>query len=208
MTTVKKSLLALALAGVTASASAAEFKVGETQKKHGMEVQMLYIQAVTLSKEPVPAEEEGHDHSKHDQDGEHSDHGKSEGGHGGHAGHGGPADIHLEASIHAAKDNAWGFPKGAWVPYLNVTYHIAKNGAFFEKRGRLMPMAANAGPHYGANLKLDGPGKYYVTYKISPPRGSQFPYHTDKETGVQEWWPTFELKDQFTYLGAGKKGGY
>ncbi len=35
--------------------------------------------------------------------------------------------------------------------------------------GTFMPMVASDGPHYGENIKLDGNGKYRVTYKIYPP---------------------------------------
>ncbi|HEY5718657.1 MAG TPA: iron transporter, partial [Motiliproteus sp.] len=133
-----------------------------------------------------------------------------DGGHGGHGGHGdhGAADIHLEASVTALANNAWGFKEGHWVPYLNIHYSVFKNGSFFRASGRLIPMASNGGPHYGANIQLDGPGKYFVTYRVEPPKATEFPYHTDKETGVNGWWPSFEMKDSFTYLGVGKKGGY
>ncbi|WP_207062690.1 iron transporter [Motiliproteus sp. SC1-56] len=193
-----KKTLALLLAGAAGLAQAAEFKVGEPVKRDGMELQILYIQAVEMSHEPAEMQmsiEEGEkgamDHSAH----------------GGHAGHG-PADIHLEAAVQATAGNAWGFPEGAWVPYLNITYSVAKNGSYFKTTGKLIPMASNNGPHYGANLQLDGPGKYFVTYEVEPPKPSEFPYHTDAETGVTGWWKGFEIKDNFTYLGTGKKGGY
>ena len=67
---------------------------------------------------------------------------------------------------------------------------------------------ASDGPHYGENIKLDGPGKYRVRYRIAPPPVNGFYRHTDKETGVGEWWTPFELEWDFIYAGAGKKGGY
>ena len=74
-----------------------------------------------------------------------------------------------------------------------------------------MPMVANDGPHYGDNVKLNGPGKYRVTFNIAPPSAftaANFGRHTDKETGVAEWWEAFDVSWEFPYAGIGKKGGY
>ncbi len=117
-------------------------------------------------------------------------------------------DVHLEADIHATKGNPNGFGPGDWVPYLGINYQIKKVDGDWQTFGAFMPMVANDGPHYGANVKLDGPGKYELTYRIAPPPAQGFYRHTDKETGVAEWWAPFELTWQFTYIGAGKKGGY
>ncbi len=191
---IRHRLLPLALAAAAATANAAEFKVGDPVERDGMQLQILYIQAVEMSHEP--------EDMQMDMEAGNGD------GHAGHGGHGEPADIHLEAAVHASAGNAWGFKEGSWLPYMNITYEVAKYGSYFQKRGRLVPMASNGGPHYGANLKLDGPGKYFVTYKVKPPKDTEFPYHTDAETGVNGWWDAFEIKDQFTYVGTGKKGGY
>ncbi len=197
-----KKYIATGLATLlAATAQAAEFKVGEPTVKNGMTVEVLYIQAVSMSMEPDRMVEKGKD-AKQPMDM------KAGGGHGGHGGHGAAADIHLEAAIKATAENKWGFKAGDWVPYLNIRYSVAKNGSYFRQRGQLIPMASNGGPHYGANLKLDGPGKYHVTYRIDPPDGAVFPFHMDKETGVEGWWSGFEVRHSFTYLGAGKKGGY
>jgi uncharacterized protein involved in high-affinity Fe2+ transport len=67
---------------------------------------------------------------------------------------------------------------------------------------------ASDGPHYGANVKFDGPGKYHVAYTINPPSKVGFLRHTDKETGVGAWWQPFTVDWDFTYTGTGKKGGY
>ena len=80
-----------------------------------------------------------------------------------------PADVHLEADIHAVKDNKNGFGPGDWVPYLGITYRISKEGSPWVGSGAFMPMVASDGPHYGANVKLDGPGKYKLLYHIQPP---------------------------------------
>lgn len=117
-------------------------------------------------------------------------------------------DIHLEADIHAAKGNKNGFGAGEWVPYLLIRYtliNIEKGGVV---SGMLEPMVASDGPHYGAQIKMPGPGKYKVIYYINPPNYNRMTRHTDKETGVGEWWAPFKAEWEFTYLGFGKKGGY
>ncbi|MEN8106738.1 MAG: iron transporter [Pseudomonadota bacterium] len=124
------------------------------------------------------------------------------------AGMGQAADIHLEADIHALKDNQHGFGEGDWIPYLDISITITKYGADWSVTGALMPMIAADGPHYADNIKLDGAGKYHLSYHIKPPAYSAFHRHTDKETGVPEWWAPFDLEWDFTYVGVGKKGGY
>jgi len=120
------------------------------------------------------------------------------------------SDIHLEADIHALADNATGFPEGEWMPYLTVQFELQKEGSSNVQKGTFMPMVANDGPHYGDNVKLEGPGKYKLKYTISPPggEGSHFGRHIDKETGVGAWFAPFELDYTFVYAGTGKKGGY
>lgn len=117
-------------------------------------------------------------------------------------------DIHLEADILAAQGNENGFAEGEWMPYLTVTYSLAKAGSDWKTSGELVPMVASDGPHYGANVKLDGPGKYTVLFNISPPSKKGFLRHTDKETGVGKWWDDFEYNGEFNFFGTGKKGGY
>jgi len=124
------------------------------------------------------------------------------------AGMNGGADVHLEADIRARPKNPNGFAPGEWVPYLGVTYRIQKLGSDWSAFGQFMPMVASDGPHYGANVKLDGPGKYRLTYRITPPPYQGFYRHTDEETGVAPWWKPFDVSWQFTYVGVGKKGGY
>ncbi|MGC3871874.1 iron transporter [Halomonas sp. GXIMD04776] len=115
------------------------------------------------------------------------------------------ADVHLEADIHALEDNPNGFAPGAWIPYLDIDYTLIKQGSEEAIEGSFMPMMANDGTHYGANVKLDGPGKYHLTYTITSP---QLKRHIDKETGVTPWYDTFQVNYDFVYAGTGKKGGY
>lgn len=121
------------------------------------------------------------------------------------------SDIHIEADIHASANNPNGFDEGAWVPYLVIHYEVTKQGSNEKIAGDFMPMVANDGPHYGDNVKLKGPGKYHVKYRISPPVANpeaHFGRHTDRLTGVRPWFKPFEVDYDFTYVGIGKKGGY
>jgi hypothetical protein len=117
------------------------------------------------------------------------------------------ADIHLEADIRALKGNLHGFAKDAWVPNLDVTYELIKPASDWRTSGKLMAMAANDGPHYGENVKLDGPGKYKLVLRLAP-AAHGFLRHTDRETGIPAWWAPLELTWEFAYAGTGKKGGY
>jgi uncharacterized protein involved in high-affinity Fe2+ transport len=119
------------------------------------------------------------------------------------------ADAHLEIDIHADKNNPQGFEPGAWLPYLTVSYQIQKLDSKWSTFGTLMAMTASDGPHYGANIKFHGPGKYRASFRIDPPPYHAFLRHTDKETGVREWWGPIEESWDFTYVGGvGHKGGY
>jgi len=117
-------------------------------------------------------------------------------------------DIHLEADIHAGENNPYGFEESAWIPYLTIAYVIEKKGSDWKAAGSFMPMSANDGPHYGANVALDGPGKYHLTYVINPPVQAGFAHHVDKETGVPGGLAPLTLQWDFIFVGTGKKGGY
>ena len=120
------------------------------------------------------------------------------------------SDVHLEADVHAAKGNPNGFAEGDWIPYLVVTYELTKEGGKTQK-GDLMPMVASDGPHYGDNVKLQGPGKYKMTLTVAPPSANphaMFGRHVDKETGVGPWFAPFTVDYEFVYAGTGKKGAY
>jgi len=117
------------------------------------------------------------------------------------------SDVHLEADIRAVAKNPNGFAEGDWMPYLNIKFELTKTGSTKVIKGDMMPMVASDGPHYGDNVKLDGPGKYKLKLTIAPPSG-HFGRHVDKETGVAPWFKPFELTYDFTFAGVGKKGGY
>lgn len=121
------------------------------------------------------------------------------------------SDIHLEADIHATADNRNGLAEGDWAPYLNIRYELRKAGSDKVIQGDAMPMVANDGPHYGDNVKLEGPGKYKLTFTVGSPeaaKGNHFGRHVDKETGVAPWFEPFEVSYDFVWAGTGKKGGY
>jgi uncharacterized protein involved in high-affinity Fe2+ transport len=106
--------------------------------------------------------------------------------------------IHLEADVHATADNVFGYPDGAWIPYLTIAYTLEKQGGW-KATGTLKPMTAKDGPHYADNIKMNGPGTYKVTYQFKPPEANGFFRHTDKETGVPAWWQPFSESFTFTY---------
>jgi periplasmic iron binding protein len=111
----------------------------------------------------------------------------------------GPDVIHLEADVHATADNVYGYPDGAWVPYLTINYALQKVGTNWKAEGVLHPMEAKDGPHYADNIKMDGPGQYKVTYRFTAPEANGFYRHIDKETGVPAWWAPFSQDFTFTY---------
>lgn len=175
-----RSLIAATLAALSLSAHALEYPIGAPVQRDGMEVAAVYLQ-------PVEMEPDGMMRKAAE------------------------SDIHIEADIRALANNPNGFEEGAWIPYLTVKFEIEKLGSDWKQAGEFMPMVASDGPHYGDNLKLAGPGKYKVKYTILPPganHGSHFGRHTDRQTGVRPWFKPFEVENEFTYVGVGKKGGY
>ncbi|WP_220815090.1 iron transporter [Pseudomonas paralcaligenes] len=120
------------------------------------------------------------------------------------------SDVHMEADISALESNRHGFQEGSFVPYLSISYTLQRVGSDKLIQGEFHAMVASDGPHYGDNVRLDGPGKYQLTYRVAAPGGGHhaFGRHTDKETGVAPWFEPCELEYSFTYAGIGKKGGY
>jgi uncharacterized protein involved in high-affinity Fe2+ transport len=110
------------------------------------------------------------------------------------------ADMHMEADI-SAGENDLGFGVGDFVPYLSVKYVIAKKGGKTIE-GNFMPMNASDGPHYGNNVKLDGPGEYEVTFIIDNPEKQGYLLHVDKKTGVSGrfWKEPLKASWNFKYV--------
>lgn len=174
------TLIAVLVTGFNGNVIAAEYPIGKQQILNGLEIAAVYLQ-------PVKMEPEGMMRKAED------------------------SDIHLEADIRAVKNNPNGFAEGDWMPHLVISYQFTKVGSSKVIKGDMMPMVASDGPHYGDNVKLDGPGKYTLKMMISPPSANaagHFGRHVDKETGVGAWFKPFEVVNNFTFAGVGKKGGY
>lgn len=115
------------------------------------------------------------------------------------------SDIHLEADIHAIKGNQNGFAAGEWIPFLKIAYKLKNLDNGKVKTGTLMPMVANDGPHYGANMKMEaGIGNYELTFHIDNPSTQGFGRHADQATGVAKWWKPFDVNYKFKYTGTPK----
>jgi uncharacterized protein involved in high-affinity Fe2+ transport len=100
--------------------------------------------------------------------------------------------IHVEADIRATADNPNGFAKDEFVPYLKVKYNLVdvKSGKSLQS-GEFVPMVANDGLHYGANIIKPAPGTYRLDYMIDPPSAGGLGRHSDPATGVAPWWEPF-----------------
>lgn len=118
------------------------------------------------------------------------------------------ADIHLETDVHALPGNPQGFPATAWIPGLKIHFVLTKDGSNWRDEGDYLPMVAQGGPHYGMNIKLDGPGHYQVTNYYQPPSAQGMFLIREAQKGVYPWWHPFTRHYQFDYLGTGKHGGY
>jgi uncharacterized protein involved in high-affinity Fe2+ transport len=93
------------------------------------------------------------------------------------------SDMHLEADISALEGNELGYGAGDFIPNLTVRYEAIKEGGK-KIEGTFMPMNASDGPHYGANVKLDGAGAYTIRFIIQNPESQGYLLHVDPETGV------------------------
>jgi uncharacterized protein involved in high-affinity Fe2+ transport len=111
------------------------------------------------------------------------------------------ADMHLEADISALEGNDLGYGAGDFVPYLTVRYRIEKQGGR-PIEGTFMPMSASDGPHYGANVKFDGAGKYKITFIVENPEKQGYLLHVDNETGVpgRYWTTPIEVSWDFDFI--------
>jgi uncharacterized protein involved in high-affinity Fe2+ transport len=92
------------------------------------------------------------------------------------------SDIHIEADI-SALSNDLGYGVGDFVPNLTVSYEITQKSGW-KSAGVFMPMNASDGPHYGANIKLNGVGEYHVKFLVTNPEAQGYVLHVDETTGV------------------------
>ena len=181
-------VLSLALVGAALAAPAekpgesgfAEIPIGEEIQVGPYNVAAVYFQAVDM----VPA---GKNPSKEE------------------------SDMHLEADIHLqpAFAIAYGFGSGEniWPAYLSVKYQILDaQGKTVVMEGNFMPMNADDGPHYGANIKKGlKVGRYKLKFIIEPP--TDYLLHTDPETGVpakekaNDYFQTHTAEFDWNYTG-------
>ena len=120
------------------------------------------------------------------------------------------SDMHLEADIHLKPEAAvaYGFGNGEdiWPAYLTVKYEINKIDGKTVMSGSFMPMNADDGPHYGANIAKGLPvGPYKLKFIIEPP--TDYLLHTDPETGVpakenaKDFFQTYTVEFDWNYTG-------
>lgn len=122
------------------------------------------------------------------------------------------ADIHLEMDVHAKENlKSRGFAPGDWLPNAEITYSIQKVGdpKPLISNGKLMPMVASDGAHYGDNVKLAGPGFYMVTFDAQT--DPHFGWHVDTDSKILgteyvNW--HFTQRYLMKWTGVGKLGGY
>ena len=113
-------------------------------------------------------------------------------------------DMHFEADV-AALDNNLGFGKGDWVPYMTVDFEIIASDGTTAASGTFMPMNADDGPHYGANIALPNADTYSVKLTFHNPEENGYLIHLDDETGPggnlgdYEWPLVLELDDVWDY---------
>ena len=120
------------------------------------------------------------------------------------------SDMHLEADIHLKPEAAiaYGFGNGEdiWPAYLTVKYEVNKIDGKTVMSGSFMPMNADDGPHYGANIAKGLPvGPYKLKFIIEPP--TDYLLHTDPETGVpatenaKDFFQTHTVEFDWNYTG-------
>ncbi|HEY2071776.1 MAG TPA: iron transporter [Rhizomicrobium sp.] len=107
--------------------------------------------------------------------------------------------VHIEADVHATKDETHGFAEDAWIPYLTIKFTVTKDGTKFRQTGELYPMTAKDGPHYANNIHMAGPGNYHLTYTILPPTSHGFIRHVDTASGVPGWFTPITASWSFVY---------
>lgn len=159
----------------TGAEGAQEFYIGEPVVQDGMQIVPNYLTGVEMDRHPQGMEMGGAD------------------------------SVHLEADVHASAGEAHGLAEDTWIPYLTIKFTITKDGApSFKKTGQLYPMIAKDGLHYANNVNMAGPGTYRLTYVIEPPSSNGFIRHTDKATGVPEWFKPITANWTFTYPSKAK----
>lgn len=115
-------------------------------------------------------------------------------------------DMHFEADV-SAMENDLGYGVGDWVPYMTVDFEITGSNGEVAAEGSFMPMNADDGTHYGANIKLPEADTYSVKLTFHSPEENGYLVHLDDETGpggtFDEYWGdgpmVLELPDVWDY---------
>ena len=115
-------------------------------------------------------------------------------------------DMHFEADV-AAMENDLGYGVGDWVPYMTVDFEITGSDGNVAASGTFMPMNADDGTHYGANISLPNADTYSVKLTFHSPEENGYLVHLDDETGpggtFDEYWGdgpmVLELADVWDY---------
>lgn len=116
-------------------------------------------------------------------------------------------DLHFEADV-AAMENDLGYGAGDWVPYMTVDFELTGKSTGEVISGTFMPMNADDGPHYGANIKMPTADTYSVKLTFHSPEENGYLIHLDGETGpggtLDEYWGNgpmvLELTDVWDYV--------
>ena len=119
-------------------------------------------------------------------------------------------DLHFEADV-SALPNDLGYGVGDWVPYMTVDYELTGATTGEVISGTFMPMNADDGNHYGANLKMPTADTYSVKLTFHSPEENGFLIHLDDETGpggnfellngeTLEWPLVLELPEVWDYV--------
>lgn len=115
-------------------------------------------------------------------------------------------DMHFEADV-SAMENDLGYGVGDWVPYMTVDFEIIGSDGNTAAEGTFMPMNADDGTHYGANISLPNADTYSVKITFHSPEENGYLVHLDDETGpggtFDEYWGdgpmVLELDDVWDY---------
>ena len=113
-------------------------------------------------------------------------------------------DMHFEADV-SALENSLGYGLGDWVPYMTVEFEIIGSNGETAASGTFMPMNADDGPHYGANIALPNADTYSVKLTFHNPEENGYLIHLDDETGPggtlddYQWPLVLELPDVWEY---------
>ena len=114
-------------------------------------------------------------------------------------------DLHFEADVSALQNNL-GYGVGDWVPYMTVDYELTGKNTGEVISGTFMPMNADDGNHYGANIKMPTADTYSVKLTFHSPEENGFLIHLDDETGPggnfgdYQWPLVLELPDVWDYV--------